>query len=182
MEVAQAVEAAGGAAVTVHGRTAEDLFRGGADWEQIARIKPHLKKIPLIGNGDLKTPQEVVRAFERYGVDGVMIGRAGLARPWLFRQAQAAIRGEILPPDPSPEEQCDLIREQFRQVVAQHGPEKACILIRAMAAPYTRSRPGARNFRTNLAQDFHARGVLRVARTRLSALEQSFSPEPTATA
>ncbi|MCC6124239.1 MAG: tRNA-dihydrouridine synthase [Pirellulales bacterium] len=161
VDVAQAVEAAGGAAVTVHGRTAEDLFRGTADWEQIARIKPHLKQIPLIGNGDLKTPQEVVHAFERYGVDGVMIGRAGLARPWLFRQAQAAIRGESLPPDPSPEEQCDLIREQFRLVVEQHGPEKACILIRAMAAPYARGRPGARNFRTHLAkvstpEDFYA--------------------------
>ena len=151
-EVAQAVEEAGGAAVTVHGRTAEDLFRGAADWEQIARIKPYLKKIPLIGNGDLKTPQEAVDAFERYGVDGVMIGRAGLARPWLFRQAQAAIRGEPIPPAPSPEEQCDLIREQFRLVVEQFGGEKACILMRSMAAPYTRGRPGAKNFRTHLAK------------------------------
>ena len=56
IDVAQAVEAAGGAAVTVHGRTAADRFRGRADWEEIARIKPHLARIPLVGNGDLATP------------------------------------------------------------------------------------------------------------------------------
>jgi tRNA-dihydrouridine synthase B len=152
IEVAQAVEEAGAAAITVHGRTAADLYRGEADWEQIARIKPHLKKIPLIGNGDLKTPSAVVRAFERFGVDGIMIGRAGLARPWLFCQAQAAIRGETIPPDPSREEQCDLIREQFRLVVEQHGPEKGCVLMRSMAAPYTRGQPGTKNFRIHLAK------------------------------
>ena len=150
VEVAQAVEEAGGAAITVHGRTAEDLFRGEADWEQIAKIKPHLKKIPLIGNGDLKTPEDVVRAFERYGVDGVMIGRAGLARPWLFREAAAAIRGEPIPPAPDREEQCGLIRRQFELLVEQFGPERACIAIRSMACQYVHGVPGARNFRTNL--------------------------------
>jgi tRNA-dihydrouridine synthase B len=82
----------------------------------------------------------------------VMIGRAGLARPWLFRQAQAAIRGEPVPTAPTPEEQCNLIREQFRLVVEQHGADKACILMRSMATPYTRGQPGAKNFRIHLAK------------------------------
>ena len=99
-DVAQAVEDAGGAALTVHGRTAADMFRGSADWEEISRIKPYLYRIPLIGNGDIATPQAVVEAFRRYDIDGVMIGRAALNRPWLFRQAQAALRGEPIPPDP----------------------------------------------------------------------------------
>jgi tRNA-dihydrouridine synthase B len=152
IDVAQAVEESGGAALTVHGRTAEDLFRGTADWHEIARIRPHLKKIPLIGNGDLKTPDDVLRAFETCGVDGVMIGRAGLARPWLFREAQAAIRGDPIPPSPLPAEQCELIREQFRLLIEQHGPQKACILMRSMAAPYTRGQAGAKNFRIRLAK------------------------------
>ena len=101
-DVAQAVEDAGGAALTVHGRTAADMFRGSADWEEISRIKPYLYRIPLIGNGDIATPQAVVEAFRRYDIDGVMIGRAALNRPWLFRQAQAALRGEPIPPDPEP--------------------------------------------------------------------------------
>ena len=99
-DVAQAVEDAGGAALTVHGRTAADMFRGSADWEEISRIKPYLYRIPLIGNGDIATPEAVVEAFRRYDVDGVMIGRAALHRPWLFRQAQAALRGEPIPPTP----------------------------------------------------------------------------------
>ncbi len=89
-DIAEVVEGAGAAALTVHGRTAADMFRGSADWERIAAIKPHLKRIPLIGNGDLDSPQKVVDVFRRYDVDGVMIARASLAKPWLFRQAAAA--------------------------------------------------------------------------------------------
>ena len=101
IDIAQVVEGAGAAALTVHGRTAADMFRGSADWDRIAAIKPYLKRIPLIGNGDLDTPQKVVDAFRRYDVDGVMIARASLAKPWLFRQAAAALRGEPVPPDPT---------------------------------------------------------------------------------
>src|SRR5690606_28637458 len=66
IDVAQAVEAAGAAALTVHGRTAADFFKGSADWERISQIRPYLKRIPLIGNGDLDSPQKVVEAFNRY--------------------------------------------------------------------------------------------------------------------
>ena len=96
IEVAQAVEDAGAAALTVHGRVAADFFKGTADWERIAEIKQHLKRMPLIGNGDLDSAEKVVEAFRRYGVDGVMIARASLGRPWLFAQAAAALRGEPL--------------------------------------------------------------------------------------
>jgi tRNA-dihydrouridine synthase B len=152
IDVAQAVEGAGGAAISVHGRTAEDLYRGEADWDEIARIKPHLSKIPLIGNGDLKTPEDAANAFAHYGVDGIMIGRAGLARPWFFREVCAALQGKPIPTPPSWEEQCVLIREQFRLVVEQFGEPKACILMRSMASQYAQGQPGARNFRTHLAK------------------------------
>ncbi len=83
IDIAQVVEGAGAAALTVHGRTAADMFRGQADWDRISAIKPYLKRIPLIGNGDLDSPEKVVRAFEHYDVDGVMIARA------LFEQTVA---------------------------------------------------------------------------------------------
>ena len=67
IDVAQAVEGGGGAARTVHGRTAADLFRGRADWEEIARIKPHLRRIPLVGNGDLATPEASSRRLPATG-------------------------------------------------------------------------------------------------------------------
>jgi tRNA-dihydrouridine synthase B len=152
IDVAQAVEAAGGAAVTVHGRTAADLYRGAADWDEIARIKPHLSRIPLVGNGDIKTPEAVVEAFGRYGVDGVMIGRAGLSRPWLFAQAAAALRGEPLPPEPTPTEQKELLLEHFRMVVERFGPVKGTVLMRCYACCYGQGRKGARAFRRDITQ------------------------------
>ncbi|MEM6798629.1 MAG: tRNA-dihydrouridine synthase family protein, partial [Planctomycetota bacterium] len=83
-DVAQIVEGAGAAALTLHGRTAADMFRGSADWDLISEVKPCLKRIPLIGNGDLDSADRVVDAFRRYNIDGVMIARASLNKPWLF--------------------------------------------------------------------------------------------------
>jgi tRNA-dihydrouridine synthase B len=152
IDVAQAIEAAGGAAVTVHGRTAEDLFRGAADWQEIARIKPHLSRMPLVGNGDLRTPEAVVEAFARYEVDGVMIGRAGLSRPWLFSQVAAALRGEPIPPDPPLNEQRQLLLDHYRLVVERFGPIKGTILMRGYACCYGQGRKGARTFRREITR------------------------------
>jgi tRNA-dihydrouridine synthase B len=152
IDVAQAIESAGGAAVTVHGRTAAELFRGSADWDEIARIKPHLGRIPLIGNGDLRTPAAVVEAFARYGVDGVMIGRAGLSRPWLFAQAAAALRGEPGLPEPTPVEQRQLLLDHFRLVVERFGPLKGTVLMRCYACCYGQGLKGARAFRREITQ------------------------------
>lgn len=152
IEVAQAVEDAGGAAVTVHGRTAVERFGGSADWQRIAEIKPHLRRIPLIGNGDLKTPQSVVEAFARYGVDGVMIGRAALSRPWLFRQAQAALAGQPVPPEPTMAQQRQLLLDHYRLVVEQFGPQKGTILMRRFACRYAQGHFGARTFRCHVSR------------------------------
>lgn len=151
IDVAQAVESAGGAAVTVHGRTADQMFRGKADWDQIARIKPHLR-IPLIGNGDLWTPTAAVKAFERYGVDGVMIGRAALGSPWLFAQVAAALRGQPIPPSPSMDRQRALLLEHYRLVVERFGPEKGTVLMRCYACCYGQGHAGAREFRRQAAR------------------------------
>jgi tRNA-dihydrouridine synthase B len=151
IDVAQAIEGAGGAAVTVHGRTAADMFRGTAAWDRIAEIKPHLRRIPLIGNGDLKTPVQIVEALRCYGVDGVMIGRAALGRPWLFRQAQAALSGEPMPADPTMAEQGNLLLEHYRLIVERFGPERATVLMRRYAACYAQGWRGARAFRTGVS-------------------------------
>ncbi|MEX0939106.1 MAG: tRNA dihydrouridine synthase DusB [Pirellulales bacterium] len=152
LEVAQVVESVGAAALTVHGRTAQDYFKGAADWEQISRIKSHLKHIPLIGNGDLDSPEKVVTAFRRYNVDGVMIARAALGRPWLFRQAQAALAGEPIPPDPSLQEQRRLMLHHYELVCRRFGDEKGTVLMRKYACCYAQGRRGARHFRTHVAQ------------------------------
>lgn len=150
-EVARVVEEAGAAALTVHGRFAEDYFKGSANWHQIAAIKDHLKGIPLIGNGDIDSPEKVLYAFKHYRVDGVMIARAALGRPWLFAQAAAALRGHPIPADPSLEEQRQCMLRHYELVISRFGAVKGTLLMRKYACCYAQGIPGARNFRSNVA-------------------------------
>ena len=167
IDIAQVVEGAGASALTVHGRTAADFFKGSADWEKISEIRPFLKKIPLIGNGDLDSPRAVLEAFDRYAIDGVMIARAALGRPWLFRQAQAALRGEQIPPDPSLEEQRQLLLHHFDLICRRFGTEKGCVLMRKYACCYAQGRRGARTFRSQVA-------VIETAEEFFRVVEESF--------
>lgn len=151
IEVAQVVEEAGAAALTVHGRTAQEYFKGNANWDRIADIKPYLKKIPLIGNGDLDSPESVLHAFRNYPVDGVMIARACLGRPWLFAQVQAALKGEPIPPDPTLDSQRKCMLHHYDLVVERFGEAKGTLLMRKYACTYANGRSGARHFRRHVA-------------------------------
>ncbi|MEX2316383.1 MAG: tRNA-dihydrouridine synthase [Pirellulales bacterium] len=161
IDVAQVVEGAGASALTVHGRTAADMFRGSAEWDRIAAIKPYLKRIPLIGNGDLDSPQKVVDAFRRYDVDGVMIARASLAKPWLFRQAAAALSGQPVPAEPTPDEERKLLLHHYALICQRFGVAKGTVLMRKYACCYAQGRAGAREFRSRVVKvstpaEFHA--------------------------
>ena len=186
IEVAKVVEASGAAALTVHGRTAADFFKGSADWENIAAIKPHLKRMPLIGNGDLDSAAKVVEAFRRYGVDGVMIARAALGRPWLFQQAAAALKGDPIPPEPTIEEQKACLLHHYELVCERFGDERGTMLMRKFACNYAQGLPGARYFRTYAAkvitrqeflsvveEHFPKKGSFATVRTSSAALEES---------
>ena len=102
VELAEQLQDCGIKALTVHGRTRSQMYTGNADWEMIARVKENPRlTIPLIGNGDITTPELVVDAFDRYGVDGVMVGRASIGAPWVFHDMKHMLltgeRGEELP-------------------------------------------------------------------------------------
>lgn len=150
-EIARVVEEAGAAALTVHGRTAQDMFRGSADWDRISEIKQHLKNIPLIGNGDLDSAEKVVNAFKQYDVDGVMIARACLGRPWLFAQCAAALRGDPIPPEPTMIQQRDCMLNHYQLVVDRFGEQKGTVLMRKYACCYAQGKHGARHFRSKVA-------------------------------
>lgn len=165
--VARRVEEAGAAALTVHGRFASEFFKGTADWEQIAAIQDVLHKIPLIGNGDIDAPEKAVRALRDYGVDGVMIARACLGKPWLFAQCAAAVRGEPVPPDPSLAEQKALLLRHYELVCARFGEDRGTFLMRKFATNYAQGKAGARHFRTAL-------GTIRTREDFLQALERHF--------
>lgn len=158
--IARVVEDSGAAALTVHGRVAADFFKGNADWDQISEIKQHLRSIPLIGNGDLDSPEKVCHAYNTYAVDGLMIARASLGRPWLFAQAAAALRGESIPAEPTLEEQRQCMLRHYELVVARFGEQKGTMLMRKFACCYAQAKYGARIFRTHMAHvetpdDFH---------------------------
>ena len=102
VELAEQLQDCGIKALTVHGRTRSQMYTGNADWEMIARVKENPRlTIPLIGNGDITTPEQVVEAFDRYGVDGVMVGRASIGAPWIFHDMKQMLltgeRSEELP-------------------------------------------------------------------------------------
>src|SRR4029077_20756338 len=98
-------------------RVAEDFFSGNANWERISEIKRVLNRMPLIGNRDIDSPHQAINAFAKYGVDGIMIARAALGRPWLFKQVSQALRGEDVMPDPSLIEQRELLLRHQSLVV-----------------------------------------------------------------
>ena len=150
--VGQVVEQAGAAALTVHRRTAQDFFRGSADWDRIAEIKPYLKRIPLIGNGDLDSAEKAIEAFRRYDVDGVMVARACLGRPWIFKQIHAALEGRPVPPDPTREQQRDCMVHHYELVVERFGEPKGTLLMRKYACCYAQGIPGARKFRAEIGK------------------------------
>ena len=152
IDIAQVVEGAGAAALTVHGRTAQDMFRGEADWDRISEIKSYLKHIPLIGNGDLDHPSKVLAAFQKYDVDGVMIARASLGRPWLFAQCAAALEGREIPEEPSLSQQKQIMIRHYELICERFGEMRGTLLMRKYACCYAVGKPGARHFRTHAAK------------------------------
>ena len=127
------------------------MYRGKADWDKIAGVKQKLRRIPLIGNGDITTVDAALLAFSRYGVDGIMIGRAAMARPWLFAQIEAAVAGAVVPPEPSLAEQAQILLDHFRLMVERFGEYKGSIIMRRYACCRAQGLPGARRFRANVA-------------------------------
>ena len=161
IDVAQAVESAGGAGLTIHGRTAADLYRGEANWEEIAKVKTKLQSIPLIGNGDIKTVEEALFQIRNFPVDGLMIGRSGIAKPWLFRQIAQALRGEPPDAEPSGARILAMIQRHFAVLQHQFNEQAALLLIRKTVCHYAANQPGARKFRNEVCMAKNAETFFR---------------------
>ena len=152
IEVAQRIEEAGASLLTVHGRVAAQFFSGRADWEAIAAVKRAVSRMPVVGNGDIDSAETAVARLRESGVDGVMIAREALARPWIFAQAAALLRGERPPADPDLAEQRALVHHHYDLVCRRFGVERGTLLMRKFACSYAQGLPGAREFRGRVSR------------------------------
>ena len=136
LDAGQAAAEEGVAWVALHGRTAEQMYAGKADWAAIGRLKEHLGQTPVLGNGDIWTAEDALRMVQQTGADGVVVGRGCLGRPWLFGQLAAAFTGAPLPADPSLAGVLAILRRHAELLCEDYGEFKGCRDIRKHMAWY----------------------------------------------
>lgn len=152
VSIAKRCEDAGARALTLHARTRTQMFGGQARWEEIAAVVDALR-VPVIGNGDVASPEDVVRMREQTGCAGVMIARGSFGNPWIFTQARALLDGLPKPPDPTLDERFQTALEHARLTLAVEGDTpKAAVEFRKHLGWYTRGFPGAAELRARLQQ------------------------------
>jgi tRNA-dihydrouridine synthase B len=150
-EVAERLQDVGISALTIHGRTRAQLYKGEADWTLIARVKENPRiTIPIFGNGDIDSPEKALLYRDRYGVDGIMIGRAAIGYPWIFNEIKHYLQtGEHLSP-PTIEQRCDAIRDHLTRSVEWKGPVVGILEMRRHYTNYLKGFPYIKEFRNQL--------------------------------
>lgn len=146
VEVARRCEEAGAAAITVHGRTREQMYRPGVDLEIIKKVKEAVK-IPVIGNGDIFTPFDAEKMMQYTGCDLVMCGRGALGKPWLFAQIEKYIAEGTTLPEPPLEEKMSIMLRHIKLLCQYKGEKIGMCQARSHAAFYIRGIPNATRFR-----------------------------------
>ncbi len=150
-EVAERLQDVGVQAMSIHGRTRKQMYKGEADWTLIGKIKDNPRiRIPIFGNGDIDSPQKAVACRERYGVDGVMIGRASIGYPWIFREVKHYLKtGEILPP-PTVQERVAAARQHLAHSVEWKGVKLGVLEMRRHYTNYFKGFEGVKIYRSAL--------------------------------
>ncbi len=151
LEVAERLQDIGVQALSIHGRTRSQLYKGDADWSWIAKVKENQRiTIPIFGNGDIDSPEKALEYKNRYGVDGIMIGRAAIGYPWFFREVkQFFATGQKLEP-PTLEERMDVIMHHLRTSMEWKGPKLGILEMRRHYGNYLKGIPNIKPIRNKL--------------------------------
>ena len=153
--LAEELQDCGIQALTIHGRTRSQMYTGEADWSLIGAVKANPRiTIPIIGNGDVTTPERVAECFDRYGVDGVMVGRASIGNPWIFREMKYYLQhGEAIAPIPATEKMM-LLRRQIAESIDRIDEYRGILHIRRhlAASPLFKGIPNFRDTRIAMLQ------------------------------
>jgi len=150
-EVAERLQDVGIKALAIHGRTRSQLYKGLADWTHIAKVKDNPRiHIPIFGNGDIDSPEKALEYKSKYGVDGIMIGRAAIGYPWIFNEIKHFVRtGEHLPP-PDIHERVQVIRQHLHRSIEWKGLKAGINEMRRHYTNYLRGLPNIKEFRLKL--------------------------------
>lgn len=152
VKIALVCQDAGARVLALHARTRTQMYTGAANWDEIAAVTEALD-IPVLGNGDIKTPQDVLRMAEHTKADGIMVGRGSFGQPWMFRQARALLEGEPMPATPGVDERFAVALDHARMVQAYEvDPEGAAIEFRKHLGWYVKGLPHSADLRKRLHQ------------------------------
>lgn len=150
-EVAERLQDIGVKALSIHGRTRSQLYKGEADWTLIGKVKNNPRiSIPIFGNGDIDSPQKALEYKNRYGVDGIMIGRAAIGYPWIFREIKYFIQTQTILPPPTLEERIAVCRKHLEKSVDWKGPVVGINEMRRHYTNYLKGLPGIKEYRLKL--------------------------------
>ena len=149
IEAGPRLEKVGVKAIALHPRTTKQSYRGSANWDLIKELKQTVS-IPVIGNGDIKKPEDVVRMFDETGCDAVMVARAALGNPWFFKQSTALFLGASLPPIPNTHERIDMCKRHLELLLESRGEHIGTNLMRKQFGWYIKNFPGASSLRQSL--------------------------------
>ena len=166
VEIAKIIEEAGAAAVAVHGRTREQYYSGKADWEIIRQVKEAVS-IPVIGNGDVHSPEAAKKLLEETGCDGVMVARGARGNPWIFRRIVSYLETGVVPPEPSKEEVKDMIFRHAAMMTEQKGELAAMREMRKHVAWYTAGYPHSAALRREINEVETLEGLKELVREKL---------------
>ena len=174
-EVAERLQDVGIKALSIHGRTRKQMYKGEADWTLIGKIKNNPRiHIPVFGNGDIDSPQKAKEYKERFDVDGIMIGRASIGYPWIFREIKHYLgTGEILPP-PTIRERVDAATKHLQRSLEWKGEKLGVLEMRRHYTNYFRGYPGIKEFRKKLVMEEEPATLFGVLRE----IESQFSEVP----
>ena len=160
VEVAERLQDVGCAAISIHGRTRAQMYKGNADWNLIAKVKNNSRMhIPVFGNGDVNSPERAMEMRDEYGLDGAMIGRASIGNPWFFNQVKHFMKTGIHMPSPTIEERVEVARRHLEMSVAWKGEVLGVLETRRHYTNYFKGYENFKPYRTRMVTSNHSHEV-----------------------